>query len=68
MSMLIFGQTSHLSILNKGPYINDVSSKGEGGGRKIGKMGRHRLWMAPYLVSIFYNIFLTVAMAVVEND
>ena len=44
------------------------ATKGEGGGHRIGKMGRHRLWMAPYLVSIFYNIFLTVAMAVVEND
>ena len=50
---------------SKGPSINDVSSKGEGqnvgiylvkrrqrgreGGHKIGKMGRRRLWMAPYV-------------------
>ena len=25
-------------------------TKGEGGGHKIGKMGRHRLWMAPNLI------------------
>ena len=32
--------------MSKGASINDVSSKGEGGGHKIGKMGRRRLWMA----------------------
>ena len=31
-----------------GPSINDVSSKGKGGGHKIGKMSRHLLWMAPF--------------------
>ena len=30
-----------------GSPINDVFSKGEGGGHKIGKMGRRRLWMTP---------------------
>ena len=33
--------------LHKGPSINDVSSEGEGGGHKIGKKSRRRLWMAP---------------------
>ena len=28
--------------------------QGEGGGHKIGKMGRHRLWMAPNSERIFY--------------
>ena len=45
-----------------GPFINDVSSKGKGGGHKIGKMSRHLLWMAPYknlqLENCFFlNIF-----------
>ena len=35
-----------------GSPINDVFSKGEGGGHKIGKMGRRRLWMTPALLNI----------------
>ena len=27
--------------------LSKKMTKGEGGGHKIGKMGRHRLWMVP---------------------
>ena len=36
-----------MSIFAKGPSINEVSSKGEGGGQKIGKIVQRCLWMAP---------------------
>ena len=31
------------------PLLNKKLTKGEGGGHKIGKISRRRLWMAPYL-------------------
>ena len=36
----LFGKLLHFS---RGPFINDVSSEGEGGGHKIRKMSRRRL-------------------------
>ena len=43
--------TSPLGVIKQKEMKND---KGREGGSKIGKMGRRRLWMAPYENYIFF--------------
>ena len=48
----VFPLKSYLITTNLSLYSN-LSRQGEGGGHKLEKMGRHRLWMAP---NAFYDL------------